>query len=62
LHGASRIVVHCAGIATTARIVGRYGPRDLESFTRAIQINLIGTFNIMRLAAADMQALEALET
>ena len=41
--------------------MGRYGPRDLESFTRAIQINLIGTFNIMRLAAADMQALEALE-
>ena len=54
VHGAARIVVNCAGIAPSARIVGRDGPRDLESFTRAIQINLVGTFNIMRLAAADM--------
>ena len=54
VHGAARIVVNCVGIAPSARIVGRDGPHDLESFTRAIQINLIGTFNIMRLAAADM--------
>lgn len=62
VHGAARIVVNCAGIAPGAKIVGRDGPHDLESFTRAIQINLIGTFNIMRLAAADMQTLDALET
>ena len=62
LHGAARIVVNCAGIAKRARNVVRNGPHDLESFTRAIQVNLIGTFNIMRLAAADMQTLEALET
>ena len=62
VHGAARIVVNCVGIAPSARIVGRDGPHDLESFTRAIQINLIGTFNIMRLAAADMQTLEVLET
>ena len=62
VHGAARIVVNCAGIAPSARIVGHDGPHDLESFTHAIQINLIGTFNIMRLAAADMQTLEALET
>ena len=62
VHGAARIVVNCAGIAPSARIVGRDGPHDLESFTRAIQINLIGTFNIMCLAAADMQTLDALET
>ena len=54
VHGAARIVVNCAGIAPSARIVGHDGPHDLESFTHAIQINLIGTFNIMRLAAADM--------
>jgi len=60
LYGADRNVVNCAGITTSARIVGRNSPHDLESFTRAIQINLIGTFNIMRLAAADIQTLEAL--
>ena len=62
LHGAATIVVNYAGIAKKARIVVRNGPHDLESFTRAIQVNLIGTFNIMRLAAADMQTPEALET
>ncbi len=60
-HGAARIAVNCAGIATGGRIVGRDGPHDLELFRRTIEINLIGSFNILRLAAADMAALEPLE-
>ena len=60
-HGAARVAVNCAGIATGGRIVGRDGPHDLEAFRRTIEINLIGSFNILRLAAADMAALEPLE-
>ena len=44
-------LVNCAGIAPGEKIVGREGPHDLDSFARAIQINLIGTFNMLRLAA-----------
>lgn len=57
-HGAAAICVNCAGIGTPGRIVGRNGPMDLEQFARVININLIGTFNIMRLAAADMMTRE----
>lgn len=53
-HGAAAICVNCAGIGTPGRIVGREGPLSLEKYSRVIQVNLIGTFNIMRLAAADM--------
>ena len=60
-HGAPRIVVNCAGIATGARIVGRDGPMPLEEFRRTVEINLVGTFNVMRLAAARMAGLDALE-
>jgi NAD(P)-dependent dehydrogenase (short-subunit alcohol dehydrogenase family) len=52
IHG----LVNCAGIAPSERIVGRSGPHSLETFTRAITINLIGTFNMLRLAAAAMTA------
>ena len=52
LHG----LVNCAGIAPGERIVGRDGPHHLETFTRAISINLVGTFNMLRLAAAAMTA------
>ncbi|MDT1062176.1 SDR family NAD(P)-dependent oxidoreductase [Paracoccus sp. CPCC 101403] len=48
------VAVNCAGIAPGERIVGRDGPHALDSFARAIGINLIGTFNILRLAAAAM--------
>lgn len=48
------VAVNCAGVAPGERIVGREGPHALESFARAIQINLIGTFNILRLAADAM--------
>jgi NAD(P)-dependent dehydrogenase (short-subunit alcohol dehydrogenase family) len=58
VHGAARILVNCAGIGPAKRIVGRDGPMPLEDFERAIRINLIGTFNMMRLVAANMQGLE----
>ncbi len=57
-HGAARVLVNCAGIAPGKRIVGRDGPMPLADFTKVIQVNLIGTFNLMRLAAADMSKLE----
>src|SRR5205823_1047528 len=57
-HGAARVLVNCAGIGPPKRIVGRDGPMPLEDFNRVIQINLVGTFNMMRLAAADMAKLE----
>lgn len=50
LHG----LVNCAGVAPSERVVGRGGPHALESFTRAVMINLVGTFNMLRLAAAAM--------
>ena len=60
-HGAARVLVNCAGIGPAQRIVGREGPMPLDAFKRVIDINLIGSFNLMRLAAADMTGLPALE-
>ena len=60
-HGPARILVNCAGVATAGRIVGREGPAPLDAFERVIRVNLIGTFNLLRLAAADMTPLEPLE-
>jgi NAD(P)-dependent dehydrogenase (short-subunit alcohol dehydrogenase family) len=60
-HGAARILVNCAGVGPAKRIVGRDGPMPLADFERVIKINLIGTFNAMRLAAADMQGLDPLD-
>jgi NAD(P)-dependent dehydrogenase (short-subunit alcohol dehydrogenase family) len=48
LHGA----VNCAGIAIAERTLGKSGPHPLESFTKVVMVNLIGTFNVIRLAAA----------
>jgi NAD(P)-dependent dehydrogenase (short-subunit alcohol dehydrogenase family) len=53
-HGPARILINCAGIGTAKRLVGKDGPMPLEDFTKVIQVNLIGTFNVMRIAAADM--------
>ena len=53
-HGPCRVLVNCAGIAPAKRIVGRDGPMPLENFEQVIRINLIGSFNLLRLAAADM--------
>jgi len=60
-HGPARILVNCAGIGTAKRLVGKDGPMPLEDFTRVIQVNLVGTFNVMRVAAADMIKLPELE-
>jgi NAD(P)-dependent dehydrogenase (short-subunit alcohol dehydrogenase family) len=60
-NGAARILVNCAGIGTAKRIVGRDGPMPLADFERTIRINLIGTFNLIRLMAADAAGLAPLE-
>jgi len=59
--GTPRLLVHCAGIGTAGRIVGRDGPMDLAAFERVVRVNLIGTFNMMRLVAAAMSTLDPLE-
>jgi len=50
LHGA----INCAGIATAERVVGREGPQPLDHFTKVVSVNLIGTFNVIRIAAVEM--------
>jgi len=60
-HGAARILVNCAGIGPAKRIVGRDGPMPLNEFARVIEINLIGTFNALRLGGAAMQGLPPLQ-
>jgi NAD(P)-dependent dehydrogenase (short-subunit alcohol dehydrogenase family) len=57
--GGLHVVVNCAGVATAVRVLRRDGsPTDLEGFERVVRINLIGTFNVIRLAAAQMAAQE----
>lgn len=60
-HGAARVLVNCAGIAPAKRIVGRDGPMPLEDFRKVIDVNLIGSFNVMRLVAADLYAEDPLD-
>ena len=57
-HGPARILINCAGVGTPGRIVSRAGPLPLEDYVRVVNINLVGTFNLMRLAAADMTGLD----
>jgi NAD(P)-dependent dehydrogenase (short-subunit alcohol dehydrogenase family) len=57
-----RGVVNCAGVAPGERVVGKQGPHALETFRRAVDINLVGSFNVLRLAAAAMTGNEPLET
>ena len=57
-HGPARILVNCAGVGPAKRIVGKDGPMPLADYERVIRVNLIGTFNMMRLVAAGMQAVE----
>jgi NAD(P)-dependent dehydrogenase (short-subunit alcohol dehydrogenase family) len=52
--GGVQVVINCAGIIGAGRVVGKEGPYDLASFSRTIHVNLIGTFNVIRLAAAAM--------
>ena len=60
-HGPCRALVNCAGIGVAKRVVGRDGPMPLAEFTRVIHVNLVGTFNMMRLAGAQMSKAEPLE-
>lgn len=59
-HGAARILVNCAGIGTAGRIVGRDGPLALGAYEKVIRVNLIGTFNMLRVVSAAMSVLEPL--
>ncbi len=56
--GTPTVLVNCAGIGTAARIVGREGPMPLDAFSRVINVNLVGSFNMMRLCAHAMSLAE----
>ena len=58
--GALRVVVNCAGVATPGKLVSRKGPLPLDAFSKVLNINIVGTVNVCRLAAAAMQAQESL--
>jgi NAD(P)-dependent dehydrogenase (short-subunit alcohol dehydrogenase family) len=60
-HGAARILVNCAGIGVAKRVVGRDGPQPLADFEAVIRVNLVGTFNMIRLFAAAASRLDPLE-
>lgn len=57
-HGASRVLVHCVGRGHSAPIVAADGPIPLDDFRRLVEVNLISTFNMTRLAATEMARLE----
>jgi NAD(P)-dependent dehydrogenase (short-subunit alcohol dehydrogenase family) len=57
LHGA----INCAGVATAEKVLGREGPHALDSFNKVVQVNLVGTFNVARLAAAVIKENEPTE-
>ena len=59
-HGPARVLVNCAGIGVAKRVVGRDGPMALTDFEKVIKVNLIGSFNMLRLAATAMSKLEPL--
>jgi len=61
-HGPARVLVNCAGIGVAKRVIGREGPMALAEFEKVIRINLIGSFNMLRLATAEMSKLEPLST
>ena len=56
--GPLRVAVNCAGIGTAGRVLGRNGPLPLDQFARVVTVNLVGTFNVIRLAAAAMAQTE----
>ena len=61
-HGPARVLVNCAGIGVAKRVIGRDGPMALAEFEKVIKINLIGSFNMLRLATAEMSKLEPLSS
>lgn len=58
--GAPRVLINCAGIGVAKRVLGKEGPQPLADFDRVIRINLLGSFNMLRLAAAAMSKLDPL--
>ena len=60
-HGPCRVLLNCAGIGVAKRVVGRDGAMPLGEFERVIRVNLIGSFNMMRLAGEEMSKADALE-
>jgi NAD(P)-dependent dehydrogenase (short-subunit alcohol dehydrogenase family) len=56
--GELRIAINCAGVADAGRVVGKHGPFPLDTFRKVVEVNLIGTFNVIRLAAARIAAAE----
>jgi NAD(P)-dependent dehydrogenase (short-subunit alcohol dehydrogenase family) len=61
-HGPARVLINCAGIGVAKRVVSREGAMALPDFERVIKVNLIGSFNMLRLAATEMSKLEPLAT
>ena len=59
-HGPARVLINCAGVAAAKRVVGRDGPQRLDEFETVIRVNLVGTFNMIRLFAAAASKLEPL--
>jgi NAD(P)-dependent dehydrogenase (short-subunit alcohol dehydrogenase family) len=59
-HGPARVLINCAGIGVAKRVIGRDGPMPLSDFEKVIKVNLIGSFNMLRLATAEMSKLEPL--
>ncbi len=58
-HGPLRTVVNCAGIGPSARILSKKGPHDLALFRKVVEVNLIGTFNVVTLAAQEIAKTDA---
>lgn len=57
--GVARLIVNCAGVGRSARLLGRDGVHSLELFRQVVDVNLIGTFNVLRLAAQPLAGLDA---
>lgn len=60
-HGVARVLVNCAGGGGARRVVGKDGPMPLEDFVKVVNLNLFGSFNMTRLAAADMMAADPID-
>jgi NAD(P)-dependent dehydrogenase (short-subunit alcohol dehydrogenase family) len=60
--GELRGAINCAGVASAEKVLGREGPHSLDSFAQVVQVNLVGTFNVIRLAAEAMSQNEPLES
>ena len=60
--GELRGAINCAGVASAEKVLGREGPHSLDSFAKVVQVNLVGTFNVIRLAAEAMSRNDPLES